>query len=701
MKLLDRPATQTHPTAPKRLRLDIQGLRALAVVLVVVFHLFPTHVPGGYIGVDIFFVISGFLITGHLLREVETRGRIRVTEFWAKRVRRLLPASLLVLVASIILTMTVMPANTRIQNYGDIGYAASYILNWRLAANSVDYLNSEFPPTLVQHYWSLSIEEQFYLVWPLLIALVIGIAALAKKPQRRFILSALILVGVLSLGFSVFETMRSQPSAYFVTTTRAWEFALGGLVAMIPAARILPALRGLLSLIALAVITACAFLFGATTPFPGAIALIPVTATAILIWCGDSDDGSWQFAPQRLTHNRVVQFLGDTSYSVYLWHWPLILAVTAVFPAAGWGWRRALLVVPVTVGLAWVTLKVVEDPIRKAPGMLKRRSVTFGLMVVAVAAIIGVCAGSSVAIQHDVKKRQTEIESLLNNENMQGEQTTGLCVGAWAILNKCPDPYRYDEALIDPTFAQEDTPRRWFTEGVGKENCTQQRVGNFAERSCHFPGDGKNVLLIGDSHADQFMAPLQTIATQEGWNFRLESRTACELFVTPAADDDEDEIRCTEWSKQLLDSIEADPDIDVVLVIARADRVPAERTDAQPALARLRDAGKQVIVARDTPTVGVLGPDGKVFKGPECLTAQGVVDDACSWPDTKDLDWLTTAALELELDVLDLHQVVCPDGTCHMVTGDLIVYSDANHLTGMFAKSFTGWLERELVPLIN
>ncbi|QIM19279.1 acyltransferase [Leucobacter coleopterorum] len=619
-----------HTSGPSRRRLDIQGLRALAVVLVVVFHLFPAWLPGGYIGVDIFFVVSGFLITGHLLRELETTGRIRVTEFWARRVRRLLPASLLVLVVTLLLTMTVMQTNTRPQNYGDISYAAGYILNWRLAANSVDYLNSALPPTLVQHYWSLSIEEQFYLVWPLLILLVVGIAALLKKPSRRFVLGALIAVLLASLAFSVMETARSQPAAYFVTTTRAWEFALGGLVAMIPAWRGPSLVRGLVSLAAVAAIGACALLFGPGTAFPGAIAVIPVLAAAVLIWSGDSERGGWRFAPQRLTHNRVIQFLGDTSYSIYLWHWPLILAVTAAIPEAGWGWRRAAIVVPVTVLLAWLTLRWVEDPVRRAPGLLKRRSATFVLMGGAIAAIIGFAASQIVAIQQDVDQRRTEIESLLRGDKNGGATGVGLCVGAYAVLNKCPDPHRYDEALIDPAFAQEDTPWKWFRSAEKDGHCTGQVVSTWVERSCDFPGLGAQILLIGDSHAEQFATPLQHLAAESDWGLRVESRASCEIFDVPSTISDEEAARCREWSEQQLSAIEADPSIDIVIVSVRADLVSGE-ADPKPALSRLRDAGKQVVVMRDAPSVGIFGAEGQSLSGPDCLIRQGPIDDACSW----------------------------------------------------------------------
>ncbi|QIK63013.1 acyltransferase [Leucobacter viscericola] len=695
---------QGRPATHKSLRLDIQGLRALAVTLVVAFHLFPAALPGGYIGVDLFFVISGFLITGHLLREVETTGRIRVTEFWARRIRRLLPVSLLVLVVTLILTATLMPANTRTQNYGDIGFAAGYVLNWRLASNSIDYLNAAAPPSLVQHYWSLSIEEQFYIVWPVLILLVLGIAALLKRPSRRFILGALAFVFVASLAFSIIETARSQPSAYFLTTTRAWEFALGGLIAMVPAARHSARTRGLVSIIAVASIVACAFVFGPATPFPGSIALIPVGATAILIWCGDAHPLGWKYEPQRLTHNRGVQFVGDASYSIYLWHWPLILVFAALMPATP-EWQRAILVVPATAALAWLSLRFVENPVRRSPGLLEQRGLTFVLSGAIIAAIIAVSTTQVAAIHTEVEKRQSEIESPLSDAGATESQGTQipnlqLCIGAYSILNGCDNPHAYDPSVIDPTFAQEDKPWRWINQRVAEGTCTQKTVGTLPERACAFPGKGKQVLLIGDSHADQFAAPLSQVAKDNGWGFRLESRSACAVFVAPAEGQNEDVARCATWGKELIDSIVADPTVDVVLLSVRIeDGSPA--VDAVPGFSRLLDAGKQVIVIRDTPEVRVFDTDGTRLTGPECLSSQGIVDDACSWAEPSEPNWLTSAADSLNLDVLDTHEILCPDGTCHLITGGLVTYTDDNHLTNLFALSMSGWFARELEPLVG
>jgi len=224
-------------------RRDIQGLRALAVVLVVVFHLWPGRLTGGFVGVDIFFVISGFLITAHLFREIEQTGSVSLAGFWARRIRRLLPAGFVVLAASAVASAIWIPRSLLEQTMVEIGAAATYSLNWVLAANSVDYLAADNDASIVQHYWSLAVEEQFYLIWPLLI---IAAAALAVRASRRrtavpstrvVVIVALGAVFALSFVYSVFATSESPQSAFFVTTTRAWEFAVGGLLVFAPALR--------------------------------------------------------------------------------------------------------------------------------------------------------------------------------------------------------------------------------------------------------------------------------------------------------------------------------------------------------------------------------------------------------------------------------------------------------------------------------
>ncbi len=343
------PAIQTHPRvpgshAPTRggLRADIQGLRAVAVASVLAYHLWPGAVSGGYVGVDVFLVISGYLITAHLLRDPPTGWR-EVGRFWGRRMRRLLPASALVLVVSVAAAAVVLPASQLARTGVEAVASALYVQNWSLAATATDYLASESAATAFRHYWSLSVEEQFYLVWPLLI----GAAVLLGRWWRRAGALAVVVLAVLggSLAWSVHLTAVDPAAAYYVTTTRMWELALGGAVALLgarfPDVRVPDRVAGPLALAGLAAIGAAVVGFSATTPFPGATALLPTAGTAAVIVAYPGARSS----AGRLLGLRPAQVLGDVSYSTYLWHWPLIVLVPfAVGRAAdlvGAGRRRA------------------------------------------------------------------------------------------------------------------------------------------------------------------------------------------------------------------------------------------------------------------------------------------------------------------------------------------------------------------------
>ncbi|MBK0422258.1 acyltransferase [Leucobacter sp. CSA2] len=695
--------TPGSPRSARGIRLDVQGLRALAVVLVVLFHLFPKRLTGGYIGVDVFFVISGFLITAHLLREVEATGKIRLARFWARRVLRLIPAAMLVLAVSLVAVLTLLPAITRGRSLTEIGFATTYLLNWRLAADSVDYLGSTNQPSIVQHYWSLSVEEQFYLVWPIIIVLALLLAArvagrrgrtLNVHHRRTAVAVALIAVFALSLAFSIFETARSQPSAYFITTTRGWEFAVGGIAALFPALKLGRILHAGLSWAALAAILLSALLLGAGSPFPGSIALIPVVATAILLVVGDTDAG---LSPQRLMHPRFVQLTGDLSYSIYLWHWPLIVMAPALFHAPLNNWQTALFVVPATAVLAWLTKKYVEDPIRRGPGALQSTRVTFSLLAIAMIAMLTVVVTQSQAVAAQIREQQAAIEEQLAG----GKQHR--CLGAGAILNDCEKPFEWT-ATINPATAQADEPWLWFSGKTGKPHCSQKNAANGTERSCDFPGKTKNVIVIGDSHAEHVFAPIQRVAAEHDWRLRLESRSGCQIAPDPDRNGglNADQTRCLEWGKQLVDRVVSDRSIDAVIVGLRTSPGYDSGAKLGPAmLTQLKESGKQVIVLGDVPVVGVPTANGSQQTGPACLTIAGPQDDACRWKDQRPSDWLTSAAKSQQLPVIEPRKMVCPGGTCHLIEGGLVTYTDDNHLTGAYSTSLAPWFARELTPLLQ
>ncbi|TDC48452.1 acyltransferase, partial [Jiangella ureilytica] len=278
-----------------RFRPDVEGLRAVAVLLVLAYHAGVPLASGGFVGVDVFFVISGFLITGLILREIDTTGRLRLGRFYARRIRRLLPATAVVLAATAALALLLLPPLRWPAIAGDIAASATYVVNWRLASESVDYLAAEDAPSPVQHFWSLAVEEQFYLLWPVLI---IGLLWWHRRRRgrpslRRTLLAGLAIVAVPSFVWSLHLTASSPGAAYFVSTTRAWELAAGAALAI--GARRLERLgslewagwmAGALAWAGLAAIGWAALTYDATTAFPGIAALAPVLGTTAVVAAG-------------------------------------------------------------------------------------------------------------------------------------------------------------------------------------------------------------------------------------------------------------------------------------------------------------------------------------------------------------------------------------------------------------------------------
>lgn len=359
-------AANGNTVAPSQgFRPDVQGLRAIAVVMVVFYHLYPALLPGGYVGVDVFFVISGFLITGNLMRTLERTGRLQLVDFYGRRARRLIPASALVLAVTWLLAREVLPSTQRLAAAEQIRASALYVQNWLLAHDSVDYLNADSAASPVQHFWSLSVEEQFYLVWPLLFVLAGIVTARSTYRVGRFVLvstACALVVG--SLIYSAYETNANQAAAFFVTTTRMWEFGIGGLAVLLDR-RIANRLgrMGILGWLGLVLLLYAAFKCNGTSAFPGTIALVPVAGATLLLLSGSHRA---RLGPARLTSLRPCVFVGDVSYSLYLWHWPLIVLWLA-YSGGRIEWLDGPAIGAASLALAWVTKVCVEDKVRLAP----------------------------------------------------------------------------------------------------------------------------------------------------------------------------------------------------------------------------------------------------------------------------------------------------------------------------------------------
>lgn len=353
--------TASGPVTRASWRPEIQALRALAIAAVVTYHAWPGLLPGGQVGVDIFFVVSGYLITGMLLREHARTGRVRLGAFALRRARRLLPSALLVLGACGVLTALVMPEVFRGQLVREIVASALSVQNWNL--NLAGLADAEpLADSPLRHYWSLSVEEQFYLVWPALLAALLAIGS-RLTGGVRVVIVAITAITVASFLWNLHLTSLDSSLAYFSTLARAWEFGVGAILAAMPPSTMLaPVARAVLSWVGLGAITAALVTPIDPADFPGAIVAVPVLATVAVIWAGDPEVRG---SPTILARLPAVTWLGDISYALYLWHWPLI-AFTPFITGQPSPWWLVALLIGLSVVLAWLTTRFIEQPIRTA-----------------------------------------------------------------------------------------------------------------------------------------------------------------------------------------------------------------------------------------------------------------------------------------------------------------------------------------------
>ena len=669
------------------MRPEIQALRAAAVLVVVLYHLWPARLPGGFVGVDVFFAISGFLITGHLMREVQSTGRVQLSRFWARRARRLLPASLTVLVLTAIAVVVVVPRSLWGQFLRAVAGSVLYVQNWVLASDSVDYLAADNVETPVQHFWSLGVEEQFYVAWPLLIALALVLARRRSVQRpRRTVGVLLAVVFAVSLVLSIVLTATDPASAYFVTHTRAWEFAAGGLLAIVAPdvlragtrARTLLAWSGW-GMIALAVVT-----FTGATPFPGFTALLPVVGTLLVIAAG-SPEGRW--SPTPLAEFGPVRLLGDVSYSLYLWHWPLIVLVPYAL-GRDLDARVKLLILVVAVTLAWLSKVLIEDPSRTAKALTLRRprwtfaAMAAGMVIALIVPTVGL-----------VQARAAEEDSDRQTQALLGGDVPCFGAAAFADESICANPDLRD-TLVPSTAAV-------FDDTDGAFDCYRPE-GSPDATPCHFgsdDADAPRVALVGDSHAAMLVPGLSEQVADEGWSL--------DVFVGWGGawtDPSTFGAGPQRTYMQAVDTALRSGDYDVVLATARRDPTQTEQESStrvaamETAWRETQDSGTRVVVLRDNPTITQEALDCVTQAADGADTSTCSVSSADAFAGTDDL---VVAADDTGADVVDLASFFCRDDTCPIVIGNVIVYRDQHHITATFSKTLAPYLMERLRPLVR
>ncbi|MFI9012004.1 acyltransferase family protein [Actinosynnema sp. NPDC053489] len=667
------PARASNPLGT---RADIQGLRALAVGLVVCYHLRPGWLPGGFVGVDVFFAISGYLIIGTLVGEVRRTGTVRLLDFYARRVRRLLPAATVVLLAVSAAVFAVLPTSRWPDVLRGVVFSAVNAQNWLLAVLSDDYGHATVGASPVQHFWSLAVEEQFYLVIPLVL---LASAALAARRGGGAVRHAVVAVGaitVASFAFSVWYTPVDPGAAYFVTPTRVWELGVGGLAATV-AHRVRPgaAARRLLGWGGLVAVLVSAFGFTTDMAFPGWIAVLPAVGTAAVLLTADG-------SLARVLGPRPVTYVGDISYSLYLWHWPVIVFLLEVTGDRALGPHQVVVAAALSFVLAALSKRYVEDPFRRRKPERRRTTYRVGAAMVAVS--VAVAAGGWASAE-------SALAALRGRSVIDADHP-----GALALDPDRPRPVPSGVALAPaPAVAAQDGPL-----GDLPGNCNIYKM-EAEPTSCMYgdPLAPKTAVVVGDSHAAQFSSALAEFARHEGagrWRVKVVVRNGCPFTSVPPSDRGTPLTVCSDENLRKLDLIrDLHPDLVVTAAMSpesyRADlnwtwESPDRAVEGyRTMLSALSGADIPVVVIRGLPRPGepvVPCLERHPDRPADCDTSRSRAAGTATDP-------LADAATGLPgVRLVDLTDWICRVDTCPAVVGNVVVYRD-NHLTDTYVRSMT------------
>ncbi len=698
-------------SAPKEFRPDIAGLRAVAVLAVVLFHADAPGVGGGFVGVDVFFVISGFPITGLLWREVSTAGTVRLRRFYGARARRLLPASATVGVVTMIGSALWRPL-FQVQTVTKDGIASAlYVCNYWFFFEGANYFGNRSPSPF-QHYWSLAVEEQFYLVWP---AMIIGTAWLIRYVRRpstrgeataskRPYLVVLALVAVVSFVLSLGLTYLMPPAAYFSMPTRAWQFAAGGLVALTAGQwrRLLPLPAVLTGWTGLALILLACTELSATTAYPGRAALLPTLGAMPVIGAGCAGPSQ---GCGRVLGSSPMGAIGRVSYAWYLWHWP-VLVLAPVLLGHPLGLAAKLVAVLVSGGLAALTLRFIEDPLRFSARLRRSplASLALGGAATAVAVCVGVAlpgggASNPVALGPAARPLIITAEPIPPGSNMEVHDAAvqhvfaqvQAAVAASAELKGVPsnlDPPLTDQAAQLKAILTNGCLRLPLQDG--QPECA---AGDTASTT--------TVALIGDSEAAMFNPAFQQVAAQRHWRLEMMAKAACPIVDLPFANRllnglAEQLQGCARWRAEIVARLRAERPQLIVLSSARLygaegtgmwlpsfDSYNQAWIDRLSRLVRqLRGAGAKVLVLGPTPVPGT--------SVPTCLSVN--LDDAtaCSTsPDVSSGPGMAAESVATNAgggQYADLTELFCTANRCPVIIGNTMVYFDTRHLTREYSE---------------
>ncbi len=676
-------------------RPDVDGLRAVAILAVIAFHAGVPKVHGGFTGVDVFFVISGFLITRNLLRETHESGSVNLGRFWARRIRRLVPALALVVTATLIAAWNLMPEYSR-RDIAAQGMAASlYISNLFFAQQATDYFAESASASPFLHTWSLGVEEQFYVVWPLLIALVcwvivrVGRSKNTRTVDRRNLVVLFSVVLVVSFVHNVLASRAADAYVFYSLTTRAWEFAAAGLLAAVtmPGWMRSPAVRNVMGLAGLATIVMGVFTISQTVGYPGVVAVVPVVGTLLAIAAGDTWSGEVKpAAVSKVLSLAPAQWLGRVSYSWYLWHWPAMLIATVHFGRNDAVFRS--LVGLATLPVAWAAYRFFETPLRFAPVLTRSNARTFaaGASITALVAVSAFAIRPAEVITAAARKPDATAADLQAPPGSSMQHRVAFAVELYRqrVKTACPN------------------------DGIPIASGDIICVAGDTEAEV-------SVMLIGDSHAGQWRRVLDQLGRQYHFRVDVREHDGCPpLDVDRSKGEDEvgeakREVCKRQQAGDLRVITERKPDLVVFAFWMHGGSTTYDDrgrviTDQRALLAhwqkklaerikKVRATGAQVAVIVDEPVLR--------FNAAQCLDQQGT-SEKCTMSHSQEAfrtgalrNALRETVAESGSAMLDMPAHVCPD-VCRTEIDGVLVYVDTHHLTDAYAMT----LKPELLALI-
>jgi peptidoglycan/LPS O-acetylase OafA/YrhL len=653
-------AVTAYPSA-NSFRPDIEGLRAVAILLVVGCHCGISWFAGGFVGVDVFFALSGYLITGLLSTEYLETSRINLLRFYARRARRLVPACTLVLVATTLSATVVFAPRELTFTARAAGSAGLYLSNVFFDGTASDYFAPNVEGNPLLHTWSLGLEEQFYLIWPLLIFL--AVRGPHQSARSVWILSTLT---ALSFTCCIYATRVAPTIAFYELPARAWEFAAGGILALIPMPKTFGGTRWAVAsgIVGIAVILGAGALVKGGAGFPGWIALFPVAGALATLLAGAN-------SPQRgvsmLLSAAPLQFIGSRSYAWYLWHWPFVVFAGALFPGITVGGK--VLAAIASLLPATLTFSFVERPVRASSYLSDRPALSLRLAAGAMLLTLG---------------------------------------ASWALMLFA------QQLTIDSTFrsvsaAEADNP------DISQKTCVSQGP-NTDVRTCVFGAYDatRAVVLFGDSHALHWFNPFRTAANLESWRLVTVIKAGCPASdIDPHRSPEESEI-CGDWRTHAIEEIVAIHPSAVVMASYTGATIRGFHTEApistedlrsgtRRTLEKLSRVGVPIVVLRDTP----LPP----FDVPSCVARRAL--QQLHAPATCDFDASVArndTAFSAEraaadglpnIYFLDLSDLICPGSSCPAIQHGLIVYRDDNHLASTFAETLAPAVRARLFQLLR